>query len=359
MEDFDLMIAFPAGFPLRELYAVSSLLADSGICVPGYIPPEVGLYDPEGFWYGQHVDGLKTILLPDRNVASRFAQLPQGRVVSSNEQLRVAAALMAFAQCLDIEIEPSIAFHELAHQSGNLVACNELAWFRIADNASPQDLIAVALGKRDRLTCTHLPLAAEKFDLAKPLRRWKRNYVIALKIMELRQAPMPAVERVIRILEWMRADFIFGGPAALLACVFLAPKSPPKRRLFKNQNSSDREAALAGVKNEAWDLTHLSDFIERVNANGNEGRARYLFASFDKKLRQIASLAVNRDESLHKSLLGTLTQWWSEPDAIRLVDAIDAELVRIRDPRWKPKEAPRPDYVDWLIEEGERLIRQQ
>jgi hypothetical protein len=72
-------------------------------------------------------------MLPDRNVASRWVQAICGDwplIV----QHGTAAVLMTFAQCTDIGIEPSIAFHELATGDGMEVALEELGWFRAADN---------------------------------------------------------------------------------------------------------------------------------------------------------------------------------------------------------------------------------
>ncbi|WP_256819385.1 hypothetical protein [Pseudomonas putida] len=37
------------------------------------------------------------------------------------------------------------------------------------------------------------------------------------------------------------------------------------RKAFKDKNSKDRAAAIAGVRNAAWNITHLSEFIRLVN----------------------------------------------------------------------------------------------
>ena len=114
-----------------ELLTLAELLERSDILTPGYVPPPIGLYHPDGFIYENHFTDSKTILLPDRNVASRFAQVATGLAVE--EANRPIASLLAFAHFLDIEIEPSVAFHELAHKQGNIAANTELAWFRLAN----------------------------------------------------------------------------------------------------------------------------------------------------------------------------------------------------------------------------------
>lgn len=147
-EEVNIAIWLPADFPMDDLQLVCGLLTEADFCVPGYIPAPVGLYHRDGFFYEHHVEGIKTVVLPDRNVVSRLAQLAQGKVVRQDEQLRLSAGLLAFAQCLDIDVEPSIAFHELAHKQGNEEAWSELAWFRAADNARPRTcLISRSVGR--------------------------------------------------------------------------------------------------------------------------------------------------------------------------------------------------------------------
>lgn len=250
-ENLTIAIRLPNNFPLQDLFEISSRLKEVDVCVPGYIPPEVGLYHPHGYFYEHEVQNIKTTLIPDRNVVSRFAQLAQGKPVHADQQLRIAAGLLGFCQCLDIEIEPAIAFHELAHKEGNDVALAELEWFRAADSASTHDLMDVGLMRKDALLGDYSPRKVNARDLARPLKRWNRNYILALKMMEFELRLTKPIDRVLALLDWMRDHFMFGGPAALLASVYFAPNSPPKKRVFKDKNSSDREKAIAGVRNAA------------------------------------------------------------------------------------------------------------
>lgn len=359
-EDFSMLLRFPADYPLADLYALSEHLTGTEVCVPGYVPPPVGLFHPDGFFYDQHIERSKTILIPDRNVVSRMAQLARGRRVEADQQVRTAAGLLAFAQCLDIEIDPSVAFHELAHTAGNEAAWEELGWFRSADNARVHDVMDLALGRGDQLRAPGPPHEVQKHDLAKPLGRWNRNYIIALKVMDLEMQDLRPIERVLRLLDWMRDDFMFGGPAAMLASVYFAPNSPPRRRVFKDKNSSDREAAIAGARNAAWDLTHLSEFVRKVNEAGPDGRPRYLFASFDRHLRLMAKLLfdcateISADDALPKAL----SSWWSETDARRIAATIAGHLDRINSAEWRAKTAPEPDFINRMIARGEAIVRE-
>jgi len=353
-------IRLPDDFPLQDLFEISSCLNEVDVCVPGYIPPEVGLYHPYGYFYEREVANVKTTLIPDRNVVSRFAQLAQGRPVQTDQQLRIAAGLLGFCQCLDIEIEPAIAFHELAHKEGNDVALAELEWFRAADSASTHDLMDVGLMRKDALVEGYLPRKVDAHDLAKPLKRWNRNYILALKMMELELRLTKPIDRVLTLLDWMHDDFMFGGPAALLASVYFAPNSPPRKRVFKDKNSADREKTIAGVRNAAWDLTQLSEFLRKVNEASEEGGTRYLFASFDKHLRLMARLAFKFGPSRSASagLVSALSEWWPVEEAHKITDCIFDHLDRINSSQWRAKTSPAPDFINRLIGAGEHFIRE-
>ncbi|WP_278391249.1 hypothetical protein [Sphingobium yanoikuyae] len=62
-------------FPLDEVEEIGSRLMSLGCLVPGFVAPPVGLLDIRALTYAEHVDGLETVLVVDRNLASRMAQL--------------------------------------------------------------------------------------------------------------------------------------------------------------------------------------------------------------------------------------------------------------------------------------------
>lgn len=346
-------------FPLLDLASVQAILEEANICIPGFIAPEVGLFDARAMFHAED-EGICTILLPDRNVVSRMAQIAAGRSAESDQQLQLSAALLGFCQCFDIEIEPEIAFHELAHRNGESEALSELRYFRAADNLHPQIVLDLALMRRSSIDNVRpADIGAIQGALSTPIRRWNRNYVLALEILDLSSRPVSPVETALGIIEWMVEEFMFGGPAALLAIVFLAPKGSPKKGLFKDRNSADRELALAGARNAAWDLTHLSDFIEKVNGDYSGEHRNYIFASFDKKLRMLAQLIFDysADRFDAEGLAARLSEWWSEKDAKTISLALRSSLERIQSPGWAREVPLTPERVSALIESGEKKIR--
>ena len=354
-EDSKLTVILPPNFPYMELLAIGEMLQAEGVFVPGYQPPPVGLCHPNAFIFEANFDNIQTIILPDRNIVSRMAKIVTG--VPMDVTLRKIAAIKAFCHFLDIQIEPAVAFHELAQTQGNVVANLELARFRDADNADPYPWIDLAFGNSDALDpmgAQHLP---ESHDLAFPLRRWRRNYIAALKIAELELSDSKNLERILRLLSWMRDEFIIAGPAALLACIYFAPNSPPRKGFFKQLRSQDRSRAIKGVKNAAWDITHLSELIRKVNEE-HGSQNRLLFASFDKGLRTLAKLlfTVSIESLSIELLIEELASWWNRDHAEQIATSIVELFSNLYDERRKQRQANSLVSIDEMIVKGEQLI---
>ncbi len=354
-EQIERTVVLPHDFPYMELLALGEMLEADSVFVAGYRPPPVGLCHPNAFIFEANFEQIQTILLPDRNIVSRMAKIVAGAPMDA--MLRKVAAIKAFCHFLDIQIEPSVAFHELAQTQGNDTANLELARFRDADNADPYPWLDLAFGQKDALAPINPKRSPESYDLAFPLRRWRRNYIVALKIAELELSVRPNLDRVLKLLTWMRDDFIIAGPAALLACIYFAPNSPPRRGLFKQLRSSNRQRAIDGVRNAAWDLTHVSEVVRKVNEAGN-GPVRLLFASFDEGLRKLAGIlfAISTESFSEELLAEALTPWWNQAQAEQIGRSL-AELVRdINDEGRIQRQANSPLSIDDMIQLGEQFI---
>lgn len=313
-DDTIFLVQLQPDFPLADLQQIASMLERADVLVPGYIPPDVGMYHLMGHFYGSMVDKVSLVMLPDRNIVSRLAKATTG--CEADDQQRLAAAVLAFAQCLDIQLEPSIAYHELGPVQGNAAAYGELARFRLADKSHPSAWIDLALGRSDSIPSLDDPVViADNRDLTRPLHRWRCNYIAALKIGELELLAMSPLERTLKLFEWMHDDFILAGPAAIFACHYFAP-SFPRERLLKGLRSEHRERALVGAANAAWDITHLSEFARHAN-NAHGSNTHYLFASLDEGLRRIARtlFTATVEDPAPDRLTATLAAWWPNDQA--------------------------------------------
>lgn len=354
-EHTERIIILPEEFPYQALRTVGLMLEDEGVFIPGYIPPKVGVAHPDSFIYESKFSGIKTTLLPDRNIVSRMAKIANG--ITMDPMLRKVAAIKAFSHFLDIEVDPSISFHELAQTQGNNQANHELSRFRDADNSSPEPWLELAFNTRQYIDPLPISAQIEAHDFEFPLRRWRRNYIASLKIAEIEFYRETGFRKICRLLSWMRDDFMICGAAILLACIYFAPKSAPRRGLLKHLRSPDRLRAIDGIRNAAWDLTHLSDMSERVNrAYGTE--RRILFASFDSGLRTIARMLFSFAWELNprENLVKDLSIWWPLKEAASIGDTIIELMMLAQQPERKAGRLHLTKSIDDLIMNGEDIL---
>lgn len=343
-------------FPLEDVQEIGGRLLASGALVPGYIPAPIGFLDVSALVFSEKIENLSTILIPDRNIASRMARVAtQENYPLDHPVTQVAVQLMAFAQAMNLDIDPGIAFHELAHRDGNQTAHHELKWFRAADRGNARPWIELALGRARNVDLGHAE-ALETHDLAYPPNRWDRNYIVAMKIAELARSRLRPVERMIALLNWMIDDFILAGPAVIFAARYFATHSA-RGGMIKHVKSPDREKAVAGARNAAWDIAYLSEFIRLIPAGERTGK-RYILATCDRALAEAAPLLLlgpepNEDQP---SLGAALAAWWSKRDARTISDHFFACIERVGPGRARGSDLPG-DPIAEMIAAGEAGTR--
>ena len=356
-ENLEVAIQLPSGFPVDDIEQICALLVEADPFVPAFEPNGFGLYSLAGQVWSLQFEEIETVMLPDRNIASRMAQIARGEAIGKNAQ--IVAAITAFAHFFDIMMEPSIAFHELAPREGNESALEELSWFRAADHGDKYDWLEIAAGRRDRLSQPGEPRAPESHDLAKTLRDWSTNYGAVLKLAEIElNHPGTPFEKIMVLLDWLHRDYFFAGQVATMACIFFGPINAPKAGLMKGLRSTDRERAIAGAKNAAWDALYLSALNAMVNKAAG-GPKRYIYASLDRRARQIARMAMSfGGDGPHRDVMfGILSEWWPDQEAAAIADkftciALDIDLPHMDEKRRKAAEGKKE-----TIARGEHTVR--
>lgn len=348
--DEQFVISFPPEFPIDDVITIGDRLERSGALIPGYTPPPVGLLNLAALVYGEKINRENLTILPDRNITSRLAKIAATSIINIRDfPTQIAIDLMAFSQAMNINIEPSIAFHELAHPNGNQIAHQELAWFRVADQNAVEKWIDLALGRATNVSLGSPP-PPQNEDLALPLRRWNRNYVATLKIGELALSNLTSRDRMLNLLDWMIDDFLFAGPAAIFAARYFAP-SGLRKGLIKQLHSFDTEKAIKGIKNAAWDITHLSDFVRRAD-EGDTQSHRYIFATADRLPAEIAHMLIARAES-QETMQIALEEYWPEADAKVIAERLWISIEQIR----SGNRPIRSGSIDQYILDGEGHFR--
>jgi len=350
------------GIPIhpRDLLAIAAALRARDVFTPTFLAPEVDLYDPAVYLHEAHVFSTSTFLLVDRNILSRLVALVRGAMPSPEH--RLAAGVLAFAQCAGISVEPNIALYELARSDDPLNASGELKAFRLADRVHPAHWAQIALGQEDVLRELPEAIPASENDLSvdfsMQLTRYRRNYILSLKIAELELEGGSPVERMSRLISWMYLDFLFGGPAIALAAHRLAPNAS-RKRLFKGLRSLDRENAIAGIRNAAWDLTMVSEWLLNV-ANQERDVRLTLLTTFDRGLHRLArsaadieGVARDRQDHLRRALVGL----WGIRSGERLADQLAQCYASHDNPKRQINRPVGPDFVTTCIETGEAAVR--
>lgn len=344
-----------------DLRTLAQVLRDRDVFTPTFSTPNVDRYDPAVYRDQAARFDTSTALLVDRNVLTRWIDVVRG--AHPNIDHRMAAAVLAFAQCAEIDIEPNIALYELAFTRGQDAALEELLAFRLADHVHPGHWAEVALNRADAITELPESVSIRDKDLAidftMKLRRWRRNYVLALKIAELELRGGSSVDRLLEFLSWMYTDFLLGGPALALAMHYLAPNSP-RKRLLKGLRSSDRDRALAGIRNAAWDLMFLSEWEARVGKQETEARL-VLLTSFDQGLHRLARSVVDVEGTsvdVGDRLRASLVSLWGGESGKRLADAVADCYASLENPDRRVNRQPAPEFIDTCIADGEAAIRE-
>lgn len=346
----------------EDLAQIVDLLRSHAVFAPSFVPTEdEDVYHPLTYRRQERHHSTPTTLLPDRNVFTRWLALVDQ--IQPSIQHRVSAAIMVFAQCSDILIEPNLALYEAAMTAGSKAANEELRRFRIAENLQPNCWADIALGRIENLVLSDNNLPAESesspIDFEMPLRRWRRNYMILLKLAELDLKGADRATQITELIRWMYEDFIISGPALIFAIYYLAPHSQ-RRGLLKNLRSDNRERALNGIRNAAWDVTFLSDWISRTSKQKTESMLTVL-CSLDRSLLRLANMLAprridpNSPDSLRPSLLELLTPWGDKASG-QLSETIDRFLSTKDNPK---RQIHRPDEVnlDDMIATAEAVIR--
>lgn len=358
--DEHITIYLDTRFPLDDVNSIAARLVASKALVAGYTPPPVGMLNVGAMKF-EKMSGCSFILLPDRNIVSRMARVASGREHHPfDKTAQLAVDLMAYAQAMDIDIEPSISFHELAQISGNEIANLELSRFRGADHGQADAWIDLATGRTSKLR-SFVPGELQELDLATPPIRWLRNYLVALKVGDLELTVMTPKQRAISLLDWMEKDYFVAGPGLLYGLMYLGPLAR-KADLFKQLRSSDRSRAIAGIKNAAWDMTHLSDFSKRVQDTLIENKSsRYLFATGDERLADIARalFSMAREEDGLKNDIGNvLREWWPKRDAEALAELTFNQLMLAnRRPPPSFKSESSDPIRDWTAEAEGKILQ--
>jgi hypothetical protein len=270
---------------------------------------------------------------------------------------------MAFAQCANALVEPNLALYEVAQTRGQSAAEQDHEKFRTADNLPTRGWTELALGRIGQMSEGYIQQAVvpgrgePAVDFSMPLRRWRRNYILALKLAVLELEGGNPEERMLRLISWMHRDFLLGGPAILLAAHYLAPNGS-RGGLIPGLRSQTRARAIEGLRNVAWDLTYLSDLLRREEEHDINDEVT-VFATLDSGLRRVASslvLPADADPNQIPSPASPFLSLWSPAAGQRIASHLALVQSLASDPARQLNREVAPTFIDDLIASLENRI---
>jgi hypothetical protein len=350
-------------FPIatKDLYQITDMMRSRDVFTPSFDTNDSDVYDPLTYLLQKETHNTHTRLIADRNLLTRWENL--GRSCKINEEHKIAAATLAFCQCCGILIEPNIALYEVASESGNEWANYEYSVFRVVDNTNPRIWVEIALGHNGM--CTG-PLAKVEnlspkamVDFSPHLRVWRLNYVLALKIATLALKGGRSHILAEKLFEWMYSEYLFLAPATILALCYFSPNGP-KKKLFKQIQSIDRERALSGIKNATWDLTLVHEWLRMVNGQAADNTLN-LLGSLDKKLHTVARSMIaftDSDKVVETKSRELFEKLWGNETSMRLYSTINEYYHNAEKPCRASNRTDDLPSIDELIADGEKYIRE-
>ncbi|HEX8454001.1 MAG TPA: hypothetical protein VF647_18085 [Longimicrobium sp.] len=341
-----------------SLDRVQAILRTHQPFVPG--PFLADPYDVVTYLPRQLIHREEYCLLVDRNIVTRWIGAVRGGKITPAH--RAAAAVMAFAQCADLLIEPTIAFHEVVGRMSDAEIGQEIELFYTAEEILPTAWTKLALGQENSLPEPAPETRRERIshDLSMPLYRWRRSYVLALKIADLQLAGGKPEALMRLLIEWMYSDFLIGAAAVQLASHYFAPGAP-RSGLLKALYSPDRQRAIEGVRNAAWDLTLIGEWLRRARQqleNPGENR-RWILCTLDRSVRNMADGMLSYDESEDdlSDLIVLFSRVWRPEVAQRLATFLYKCQLDAANPSRYLNQDPKAEAIDALILEGEERVR--
>jgi hypothetical protein len=163
------------------------------------------------------------------------------------------------------------------------------------------------------------------------------------------------MDRFRTFLQWSYDEFILGGPAIGLAAHYLAPNAK-RGRLLKALRSPDRTKALKGIKNAAWDLTLVSEWLGYIAAQEATSRL-ILLTSLDYGVHKLAqSVAAFSAAGEVYSPTSALISLWGKEIGSELNGEIEALYGSRENPARRLNGDPEGVSIREFIRAGEEVI---
>lgn len=272
---------FPMPIPVSNLLRIQDMIRNAGLLTIF----DSSLDSADASLYRLQVAKSKTECraLIDLNVLKDILSVARQGDKRSPEARRLGAALIAFCQCADVAIEPSIALHESPKDWRA-----ELRLFRSIDNAETTDLAKVAFGEIEQIPerlLPEIPFDDLPDEMPDRLHGHAALQTAMFKIALIGRSSDSVFKKLEQFMNWSFHEYLFSREAVHLALFHLTGNSPnPILKKTKVRSPDDRMSAL---DNAVWDLMLVRTWVEYVAEQKDRNRI-WILCTRDKGLQRLA-----------------------------------------------------------------------
>lgn len=299
-----------------DLKDITLFLIEKKVILHPVISPE-GVMDFTGHRQKNYV------LILDRNLVITLLKLVSNGILKDKFSLKLISSLMSWIEINNVSINAGLALAEYSHhhrRNGEASAENNL-FQKIFDSYNPDIWFNLALGRVKKIS----PITLDKseninYQFFVESDHFKMHFLEMLKIAQVHfDENLTTLEKFRHLHQWIYYNILMSDYTHVFAALVFGGKS----KVFKGPRPLF-EDAIKTCSNQAWDMTYLSIWSTYYYYE-NSTEDIHLFATNDKELKELFTLAQSNSANLYKKLYGD-----------QLGSKITALIKQIYIPRKKP-----------------------
>ena len=291
------------------------------------------------------------VLILDRNILSSFLKFCEKGSLKNKGESQLIGIILTWAEMNDVAVSAGQAIKEQATQvQSQSEGLTEMQKFLDAFHSYPGQLwLQVAEGKITEIPPVKFSLTAAQnitVDYTDGGDHYDMAVASLLHVVRLcRNKTQNAVEKFKDFFNWMCDNLLVSEYLLVYAAMLFTGQE--NIRAPKNSNSTDMDKVVAGCKNQAWDITYLTNW-STLYSYPDEYEQEFLFATNDILLKRIF---INKHGVY--GFNGLLHEIFTQKDYDNITDCIEGRMKN----RVKPNFGDDTHaYFQTLIDEEIRQI---
>jgi hypothetical protein len=290
----------------REIKSITEFLLEKRFVFHPVISPN-GIMDFTPYGNRDYV------LLLDRNLLTKMIEFFKKGTINDAYIRKVIASIMFWAHANHISLNSGLALNEYANCSGdNSIASAENSIFlKAMKYYHPKIWLSIAMGRREGIE--PLPCVFDdnySFNINNEHQLMHMSEMLCITRLYFDKLLSP-VEKMVRFLEWNYKNLLICQYTIVYAMFVFSDRT----KVYKKANSHCLDDVLRICRNQAWDITYLSDWSTLYWDDINKDSV-YLFATMDKELKQLFT-------ETHDTKSNLFYRFFNESDAMQIEICFD------------------------------------